>query len=61
MQKEIGYRLGKPEEKLMSAYSLEHVADNASKKERDEIVSELRGASGIFRALGYDMRARRVQ
>lgn len=47
------------EDRLMAAYSLEHVADNASANERKQIVNELRGASGIFRALGYDMRAQR--
>jgi hypothetical protein len=43
--------------KLKAAYNLEQNNPN-SKEERDKIVSELRGASGIFRALGYDMRAR---
>jgi hypothetical protein len=41
----------------MTAYSLEHIACNASAEERNQIVIELRSASGIFRALGYDMRA----
>jgi hypothetical protein len=44
-------------DKLMTAYSLEHIACNASAEERNQIVIELRSASGIFRALGYDMRA----
>lgn len=46
-------------DRLMAAYSLEHVADNSTREERDMIISELRGASGIFLALGYDIKARR--
>lgn len=44
-------------DKLMAAYHLEHIADHASNEERNQIVNELRGASGIFRALGYGIRA----
>jgi hypothetical protein len=46
-------------DRLMAAYNLEHVGDRASREELDKIINELRGASGIFRALGYDMRAHR--
>lgn len=45
-------------DKLMDAWHLEHIADRASAEERNQIVNELRGASGIFRALGYGIRVR---